>query len=353
MRLFVVACMAALALALVVGCSGSQGEQRSIAAYVGDDVVYEDEITDYTKEFRAQRGYEDDATWAEYLTEEGLTGTTWRESVIRQKADRILVQRKADELGIAPDSAAVEQRVASMREQAGAADDDAAWEDYLAQSGRTPEEIVNDLEFSSVEQQVISAEVDFSGELRSQMCDDYISTNLADQVVRHYYAFEFDSEAQDDAQALLDELAALDESKLVERFVVSAQADGESDVVEVAEGDASAIQATDLGWDFAYAEYDIDPDLALRKAKLNAGELYREVLYGADTLRVVLCAERVELSGISYDDIPSVSLKEYIASLTLTSQWAALTSQYLSELEKAADVQVVPMPEGLPYDVSG
>lgn len=324
-------CAALMACLFLTGCAGAR-DLRDVAAYVGDEVVYEDEVTDYTQQLRDKRGYADDDTWAKYLNEEGMTGKTWRESVIRQMADRILVRKKAEELGITPDQDAVTARIEAMRKQAGAVEDDVAWSDYLAATGQTPEGLREDLEFSSIEQQVVSREVDLSTEVNSQMCDDYLHLNLADQVVRHYCAFEFALDDEKSAEALVAELSESEGEALLARF-----------------GDSG--KTADLGWDFEYAEYVIDPELKLRKAKLDEGQLYKAVLVGADALRVVACIERVELESVSYDEIKSESLKARIKSLTQTSQWAALTSRYLDKLETEANVQVVVMPEGLPYDV--
>ena len=360
----------------LTGCAGESNEERDVAAYVGETLIYEDEITDYTSTYRSANGLEDAQAWANYLTTMNMTPQTWREDVIRKKADRILIEQRASELGITADEEAIDTRIAQMRENVGAADDDALWEEYLSQNGLDAAEMRDRLVMSSLEQQLVDAEVDLGDEVRSEMCDDYIQTNLADQVVRHYYAFEFDLGFKDQAKELLDELAGLSGHDLAARFGVDAQ-DGDSpndsdkqasaasdnpDEQVSATSDSPGAQGVDsksfksepldLGWDFLYTEAAIDPDLALRKAKLASGELYRKVLTGTDAYRVVYCAERHDFSAVNkFDAISSDSLKAVIGDLTMSSQWAALLSQYLTDLETQANVQVVPMPDGLPYDV--
>ena len=324
--------------ALAIGCSSggqsSTSTEGAEAAYVGDQVIYEDEVTSYTQDMRESLDLTDDAKWAQWLTDSGFTAETWREDVIRTKADRMLVEKRAAELGIVPDSQRVDERLAAAREAAGA-QDDAAWEEYLKSQNQTPDELRDLYEFSSLEQQLVDQEVSLSSDVRDEMCDDYLKTNLADQVVRHYIAFQFPTKRKADAQQLLDELAALDKSQLADRFTIGENA-----------------EAIDLGWDFAYNETVIDPQLKLRKAKLKSRQLYDDVLEGSDVLRVVYCAERVELSGdIAFKGIKSDSLKQLVADLTRTTQWSALLQQYLTDLETQANVQVVPMPDGLPYDV--
>ena len=91
----------------------------------------------------------------------------------------------------------------------------------------------------------------------------------------------------------------------------------------------------------------------LRSANLASGELYGGVLKGEDQLRVVLCDERVELVDPDYDKIESESFKNVISAYTLATVWTAECNKYLTQLEEAANIQVVPMPSNLPYAIEG
>ena len=121
-----------------------------IAAYVGDQVIYEDQVSDYTTEFRAANGLEDDAKWKNYLASAGLTGKTWREDVIRQKADRMLIEQKAAELGINADQSFVEEQIAAARARSGVGDDDRECEAYLEAKGFTLESLIESYEYTSI-----------------------------------------------------------------------------------------------------------------------------------------------------------------------------------------------------------
>ena len=163
------------------------------------------------------------------------------------------------------------------------------------------------------------------------MCADYIRTNLADQFVRHYFAINCaDKQA---ARKLIAELQGMDADEIAARF--------------------TAKDAIDLGWDFIYDEESIDPKLKLRRNSLKAGDLYDKPLKSEGEWRVVYCAERGDFDGdISYDAIESESLKETISNLVLASSWTTRFQEYMNTLEEKANVQVAPMPEGLPYDVA-
>ena len=338
---------AAVMLAVLVvgaGCSGGL-DGGGVAARFGEHVIYEDEVSAYTESYRAQNGLSDDASWASFLTGRGMTGKTWREEAIRQLADRLLIADKASELGVSADAQAVDERIAREKEAAGlSADDEQGWADYLAERGKTPEQVRADYEFSSVEQQVFRSELNFTTELQNEMCDDYIRTNLADQVVRHYAAITLDAGDEGRLQDYLDELRGLGGAALSKRFDEIAQ--------EVADAGYSSLPSGDIGWDFLFGEYTLDPDIEVRKAKLEAGELYDGIVRGEDGgARLMLCLERVALEGVSYADIQSESLKSAISDLTLSSSWAAKCLEYLGELEEAAGIQVSAMPSGLAYDV--
>lgn len=348
-------CCAVALCALVGGCSGggqgaasasvtsAEAAPEGAAAYFDDWVLTEDEVSAYTDEFRKEHGYEDDASWAAYLQGNDMTGKTWRESVIREKADKELMLRKASELGITADENAVAARIEADRANAGIAEnDDDAWRAYLEQTGQTPEELEESYEYSSIQSQVFNEELDLSAETQAEMCNDFIKANLADQVVRHYYAIGFDADDEQGAQSLLAELKGLSGDELVKRFVQICEQ----------KADTSTEDAGSIGWDFLYNGSAIDLDNKLRKAKLQAHELYAEPLKGTDGYRVVLCMEREELVGDDiYGSLQSESLKALIADLSIKAHWTALLKQYMADLEKEAGVQVTYMPEGLSYDV--
>ena len=328
-------------------CLPACSQQQQPAARFGNHTISEDEVATYTQQYRSENGLEDDVSWANYLATSALTTQTWRERVIRQLADQALIEDKAAELGITVNAEDVDKFVAQQKTRAGVADnDEQAWIEYLSQHGLSVEGIMERAEFNSLEQQVFKSELDFSQELENEMCNDYIKVNLADQVVRRYYAVEFEKNDKDQARMCLDDLTALEGAALVERVKELASEHRIPQPLIAEDGD--------MGWDFLYSEALADPKLKLRHAKLEAGTLFPKLLKGTDAYRVVCCAERHEFvdNGMRYEKIESESLKETISSLTMASSWAAKCMQYMSDLEEAANIQVSQMPSGLPYDVT-
>lgn len=334
----------ALAVALMAGAfCGCAAQQQQVAARFGDHVITEDEVTAYTVGYRAQNGLQDDEDWKSYVSLSYHDTKTWREEAIRVLADKVLIEEKAVALGISADEERVAGTISEEKEKAGiASDDEQAWTEYLAEHGTTPQEHRETLEYSSIEEQVYRSELNFTDELQSEMCTDYIKAHYADQVMHHYWAIPFDLGDGEAAQACLDELKGLSGDALRTRFVelYGEAVDGSPDAVSY-----------DIGWDFLYSEGDIDPEIRLRNSNLYGGDLYDGVLEGTDKLRVALCDERVELVDPDYDKIESESFKNIISAYTLATTWAAECRNYLTELEQAADIQVVPMPDGLPYAV--
>ena len=66
------AVVAAIAVAAVSGLSGCEKE-GGIAAAVNSDKVYEQQVTDYVENFRANQELTDATTWAKYLQQNGYT----------------------------------------------------------------------------------------------------------------------------------------------------------------------------------------------------------------------------------------------------------------------------------------
>lgn len=320
------------ALAAIAGCSS-----RDIAATFYDEKIYEDEVTDYTANFRTARHYTDDNIWAEYLAEQDLTTKTWRERVIGTMAEDRLIQRKAKELGIQPDQERVDEQVSQMKQSLGSDD---AWKDYLSEMGQTEQEYRVSLEEASVEQQLYLHELSFDAQQNTDVINAYITKNLSDRVVNRYSALCYDS--QEAAQTALDELKGLSGDELKSRFVqMTATDDSNETTVE---------NGGDIGWDIAMYLGDVQE--SLNNELLTTGDLSQQVHQIDGRYYVLLCTDRyVFKSNISYEDIPDSELRQFVIDAVTVDKWQDMTTQYVSQLVENAGVQVKPMPKNLPYDV--
>lgn len=342
-----VACALAMVAALCA-CGCSSNDDGAVAASAGDVTIYEEQVTNYTDQFRAENGLAEDAQkWTAYLAENNLTAQTWREQAVRTLVNRALVEKKALELGIKVDDAAVAEKLAELKKSEGVADVDAkAWEEHLSKNGRTPEGVLDSCRYDVLEQQVIKKALGYEGDVAAALGDEYVKENLAGKTVRRYEAAEFALDKKEKAQDYLDEMKRLEldgedfEARLAE-VVIELTGDKKAD------GSMKSI-----GWDFAYDEQKIDPKLKLRGAELDEDEVYKKVLSGTDMCRIVRCAEKVELGkDATFASIESKSLAKLVKKQVEGTLWEDKCAEYLQSLEQGAGLQIEDMPSGLSYDV--
>ena len=332
----------ALMLAVCAMCLGACASQEAVAAKVGDTVITEAEVTEYTADFRTRNGLQNDADWSSYLSGVGLTAKTWREQVIGTKSERILIEQKAKQLGITADESLVDKEIESDIGSYGGREQ---YEAALAAAGTTEEEQRETYRFANIEQQVLMAELDIDDQVSEQMAQEFIESSLADRVLRRYSVIVFDSAHQTDAQACLDELKGLQADALTQRFAQMAR--------ERSIDEASAARDGDAGWNFGYTLRNGDEYVTL-----DEGQLYDKLFEVLDEngsvskYEILLCTKKFAFeSGVTYADIDEEDLKAYVLQQASTAHWSSLMSDYINKLREEAQVQVHAMPSGLPYDV--
>ena len=337
----VIASFLAVALCLtLVGCAGDN--EKGVAARYGDGkTVTEQEVNDYTAQFRREHTYDDDMTWATYLYEQGLTASTWRNRAIGSIVEARLIEQRAQELGISVDESMVADQMAADKEAVGIAADDAeAWKSYLEARGLTEDSYLENLRQSILQYQVLSQEVALDPVSDVQVIDDYIGSNLISRVVRCYSVLVFDSEK--DAEAALDSLKGLSGDALSQEFAALLEKDDSTETTAENGGNA--------GWDIANSWGQMQQDL--NEEMLKEGELSSGVHELDGKYYVVLCTLRFAFEkGTSYDDIADDKLKAIVYDAATYDAWGKLTSEYIAKLRDDAHVMVHEVSEPLPYDV--
>ena len=325
------------ALAAVIYFFTAPSDETLVAAYVGDTTISEDEIVSYTEEFRESNGYTDDDAWRSYLSSEELDAKTWREEVIAQFANEILIRQKAAELGFTVDEDAVDEKIEELKEYYGIDEgDEEAWAEQLEELGTTEEELRETYEFSNLESQVFSEELPLELAEDDETMQTFIKENLANIVTRKLAAIVYDTKKE--AKAALAELKELSDDELAERF---AQLANESNGTD---------DDGNVGWDLQTDFTSIDEDSLL--TKLSVGELADAVFQTDDGYAVFMCTDKFTFEGdTAYDDIEDEDLQSYVLSYATSSYWSSECENYLSELRDEANIQVAQMPVGLPYDV--
>ena len=334
------AALLAALLAVAVGCTGhTSGNDAGLAAQYQGGVITEDEVNDYTAAYRKSMGYDDDSTWTQFLSGEGITAKEWREQAIAALVDERLMWQKAEELGITVDEEQVSSQIEADKAAVGVSDED-EWARYLEAHGSSPDDYRKSLESASIEQQVLMHEVMLDAVEDEDAISTYISKSLASRVVRRYRVLEFDSEQA--AEAAIADLSALSGKELADGFDSWLTRDDSDRTTPANRGD--------IGWDIAY-------DLGSMQNELNeemlAPNSLSAVAHESDgKYYVLLCTDRFEFhTGTAYSDLPDDDLKAYAVQAANYSYWSQLSSSYIEQLREDANVMVSAMPEGLPYDV--
>ena len=334
------ALLVVVALACVLCLAACASED--VAAKVGDEVISESSVTDYTADYRADKGLDNDADWAAYLADEGLTAKTWREQVVRMFAERMLVERKAQDLGIVADESYIDSQIEADVEAYGGR---AEYEAALDAKGTNEAEQRDYYKLESLEMQLFAAELDLDDADTEKMVQEYMSKNLGDRVLRRYSVIVFDADDEKLAQGCLDELKSLKGEELRTRFAELAR--------KYSTDEASAARDGDAGWNYGYSLVNEGEYVTL-----DEGELYGKLFAIADAegapsqYEIMLCTKKFAFTDeVTFADIDDEDLKAYVLQQASASRWAELSSDYLSNLIDAAQVQVRAMPAGLPYDV--
>ena len=338
MRALALVCLLTLP---IIGISCSQGDE-GIAARCEGVTVTEDEVTQYTADYRKEIDASNDESWARYLRGHHLSAKTWREQCIRLIVGRRLVQRRADELGIVVDERQVEAYLEMEKGRRGAPGcNDATWKAILEEEGTTPEKFLDNLRYASLLEQVLLADGGSTLALDDEVLQSYVEANLMDRVVRRFSVLSFAVSEKEEAESTLIELKSLAGEELIKRFedITKSRFAGNDELVQ-----------GDLGWNLLYSlngVLDGDKVLALR-----SGDLYPDVVEREDGWQIYLCTDYYAFEGDeTYSEIKDETLKQSIERSFLLSSWDAWSQNYLTKIVDDAKVEVFVMPENLPYDV--
>lgn len=134
------AVLLAFTCCFAAGCNASDPNSQ-VAASVQGQEISEESVTEYIQNFRNGIQCDDDSAWKSYLEERNMTPEEFRSMTIQELASPIIVQNKADELGITVSDEEVSAKVDSVRSMLLADDDDDTWNSTLEHYGTTQEDM--------------------------------------------------------------------------------------------------------------------------------------------------------------------------------------------------------------------
>ncbi len=339
------ASFAALALAFLLasmlvflGCSHGEGindTSEGTAATLNGEAIGEKAVNAYIADFRQSLNLEDDEAWADWLQASGRTPES-----VRNDAIEALIQTRLFEIYAAEHDITVEQSDidAALARAKSTYENNAQWTAALEEAGLTEETYV----------------------------ETVLRPGLLEQKVREDAVPETIGSDEAVLASLQDAAGTLEGAKRSSHILFSAQNEEEAEQVlaEIRAGSltfedavglystdaASASQGGDVGWDVGtgfVSEYQEALD------GLEKGDVSDPVAstYG---IHLILCTDVYEVpaGGIeSLDDVPAEIVALFRQSLSQASDDQAYY-QWYRDYRNGAEVEINPLPEKAPYNVS-
>lgn len=349
--LVAVGCAAMLLSVSAMACSGVLNEVKSeqeyhltggVAATVNGTNITEDTITKQIMSYRTSAGYDDDADWAKFLVDQGMTPESYRENMIRSVASDYLVDSAIREYDITVSDDEVDKEFERAAESYGGID---KMMEILNQVGYT-EDAYKDSLRSSMQTTKLREKVAGVEKPTDQEVVDYINENLDtynDARRSENLLIKVDAEASDE-----DKQAAKDKAQEILDKINAGEISFEDAVKEYSDDTASAKDGGDVGYDKLTSfvtEYQ-DALSALQKDQVSG---IVETSYG---YHIIKCTDVFKVDGAvkSIDEVPA-KIKDYVVNTIVSSAETEAYDAWLKEYTDKANIKINEMPADVPYNV--
>ena len=336
----------------LVGCGGNGAGGGAVAATVNGQEIMEQTVTDYIANFRTSSSLESDEAWGEWMVANGYTPESVREEVIDYYVNQDLYDQAAKEYNVTVEQADID---AALDETKAMFESDEAFQEALEASSMTEESYIEDV-------------------IRPNL----LQTKLAEAVAAQDTEGEGDDATLAQAQAMSEQFNG---AKRSSHILLTAE-EGEDDAALAARAQEllDQINAGEISFEDAASQYSTDTGSAANGGDVGWDALstfvteYQDALAGLEKdqvsglvtsqygIHIIKCTdvfnapkvvgedgtETVELT--STDQIPVEFLDSVKESLKQQNQSTAV-QEWFNEYKENADIQINPMPEGLPYAV--
>lgn len=337
--------LASACICLLAACSDSSSDASSgVAATVNGQEISEQAVTDEVNHVRAQSGLSDDEQWGKFLVQNDMTPESVREDVIDNMVEKKLIQDACSELDVVIEDSEVDDAINSFKENYSS---DESWQNALKQAGFTEATYRENINGSMAEKKIgehFEEQVEVTDE-------DYVSSaktyaSYYDGAKRSsHILFKVedvnDTEAMDDANKQAEDLLARLKAGSISFADAAAQYSGD---------EGSAQNGGDVGWDKLNSFVDEYTDAL---TDLEAGQISDPVEseYGVHLITVTEVFEAPEADDItSMDQIPE-AFRQNIMDMAVSVKANTLYTDWLAEVKEKAEIDINPMPQGLPYDI--
>lgn len=328
---------------VVTACSG-EDPNSGVAATVNGEEISEQSVTDEVNHVRAQSGLSDDEQWGKFLVQNDMTPEKVREDVIDNMVEKLLIQRACADLDIVVEDTEVDEAINKFKENYSS---DESWKNALEQAGFTEESYRQNINGSMTEKKV----GEYFEEQVEVTDDDYVSSAKT-------YASYYDG-AKRSSHILFkvedaNDTEALSKAKSEAESVLQRIKDGSLDFAEAAKqysGDeGSAEEGGDVGWDKLNSFVE---EYTTALGDLEEGQVSDPVesQYGVHIIKVTEVFNAPEKDDItSLDQIPE-AFRKNIQDMAVSVKANTLYTDWLAEVKETAEIEINPMPKGLPYDI--
>lgn len=335
-----VACVCAL-IALVLaapcaltGCFG-MAQPPQVAAYVNGVAIEEDDVTEFIEDFRGKNvQYETDSAWAEFLKSNGYTSETLRSYVLDTVfISQELIRQKCAELGIQIGDTDLDDVIRQEKEYYERRYGENSWDSVLASYGYDEESWreneLNRLLEEQLRSMVIDAVAPTEAEVQAQANESASTYNGKDT---YYITFA----SQQDAQEARSRLAASGERVTLGEF----------------ERIGDAVHA---GWNSLPANRDVMGGEYIQAANALEVGTVSESVYADGAWTLIFCDAAFNVGAGGESVVLATMPREIYDQIVIDATEAKadqLFDEWLRGLAAESDIQIEPMPSGLPYNVS-
>lgn len=311
-----------------------------VAATVNGVNIKEDTVTKQIMSLR-QSSYESDKDWATYLSEQGLTPESYRESVIDSIARQYLLTEAEKEYGITVSQEDLDEAWDDAVESYGG--DEQSFVDMITQVGFTKESYLENMKSSLAQQKLREKVADMEDPSDDEIVA-YVNENLStynDARRSSHILFKVDEDATDEeraeveakAQEVLDKLNA-----------------GEIEFADAAKKyseDSSADDGGDVGWD-KLTTFVTEYQDALSALSVGQMSGLVKTTYG---YHIILCTEQFNVQSVSsVDEVPE-AIRDEVSERIQTTEESEKYATWLNDYTEKADIKINDMPENVPYNV--
>ena len=339
--LMALACAVVAATCGIVGCAQGWGGQADAAsgqaAKVDDAYISEEDVANWISQYRKSNSLTDEVSYAQYLASQSMSVLQLRTRAIEQLATNLIVQKRAEELGVVPSDEEVQAEIDAAKATY-ALDDDSTWNSMLEQYGMSEDDIRRQYKINLEEKAIAEKDV-AKRDPTDQELLSFIQTYLMGTTQKHAWRIVFKGDdAQSRAQALHSELIQRQSAGTLNLDAFEELARSNSDDENVQQD----------GGEYVWSGSSMNADERTLFADTEEGGFTEagEILY-CDTTYTF--SEESTLTEIP-SDLPS-GLRDEIAESAAETLWQTEGQLYLSNLLEKAQITVYPVPEEASYKV--